>query len=64
MLEIRNRVYNSPVTLDNLERVKQYLGKLSKDRFYGVVELQFQDGELILIRKQESIKPGFLVIME
>lgn len=44
--------------------VERLLLKLSQDKFYGNVELMFQDGEIVLIRKQESIKPGLLVIVE
>lgn len=50
--------------LDILQGINKFLTELSDERFYGVVEFQFQDGELILIRKQESFKPKFLVVVE
>lgn len=64
MINLQNRLYNNQETVDNIERVSKFLNQLSRDRFYGVVELQFQEGELILVRKQETIKPGLLVIIE
>ncbi len=50
--------------LSVLEGIEKFIVNLSRDRFYGVVELQFQDGELILVRKQETFKPNFLVVVE
>ena len=38
--------------------VSQFLSRLSNDGFYGIVEIQFQDGHIILVRKQESLKPS------
>ncbi len=50
--------------LETLQGIATYIQKLSKERFYGILELQFQDGEFILLRKQETIKPNFLVVVE
>lgn len=52
------------MNLEVLEGLEKFVLNLSNERFYGVLELQFQDGELILIRKQESFKPSFLVVVE
>jgi len=52
------------MNLTVLEGLEKFVLNLSKDRFFGIVELQFQDGEIILVRKQETIKPSFLIVVE
>lgn len=49
---------------DLIQGIQRYLNKLNEEKFYGVIELQFQCGELVLLRKQESIKPSVLLIVE
>lgn len=44
--------------------VGEYLSKLSDERFYGVIEIQYQDGQIILVRKQETFKPNMFVLVE
>lgn len=46
------------------EGIDKFLVKLSDEGFFGTVELQFHGGELILVRKQETFKPNFLVVVE
>ena len=46
---------------DPLPGLTQYLLGLAEDGFYGVVEVQYQEGEIVLVRKQESFKPSFFV---
>lgn len=50
--------------LEVLNGLEKFVLNLSKERFYGILELQFQDGEIILVRKQETFKPSFLVVVE
>lgn len=40
-----------------LESVRRILGGLSEQGFYGSVELRFEAGHVVLLRKTESIKP-------
>lgn len=37
--------------------VTRLLSELEKAKFYGSLELKFESGEVVLIRKSESIKP-------
>lgn len=39
-----------------LESVQRILGSLSEQRFYGSVELRFEAGRVVLLRKTETIK--------
>lgn len=50
----------SPVMVN----VLKMLLRLSKDRFHGQVSLQFSDGQVVLVRKEETFKPGQLNISE
>jgi len=34
------------------------LDDLTRDRFYGSVELKFEAGKVVLVRKTENFKPG------
>jgi len=40
--------------MHSLERV---LNELARDRFYGSVEIKFEAGKPVLLRKTETIKP-------
>ena len=40
-----------------LESVQRILGSLSEQRFYGSVELRFEAGHVVLLRKTETLKP-------
>lgn len=35
----------------------ELIEKLIKEKFYGVLELRFEKGEVVHIRKTENIKP-------
>jgi hypothetical protein len=37
--------------------VNEILRSLEQSRFYGTVELKFESGRVVLIRKTETIKP-------
>lgn len=39
-----------------LESVQRILGSLSEQRFYSSVELRFEAGHVVLLRKTETIK--------
>jgi hypothetical protein len=41
--------------MDCVERV---LSQLEHDRFYGSVEIKYEAGKIVLLRKTETIKPG------
>lgn len=60
---------NDPVRRDDvrpmiIHGVAQYLGKLMTEEFYGVVQVQFQKGEIVLVRKEESFKPQIFLVYE
>ena len=38
--------------------VNDLLRSLEQSRFYGTVELKFESGRVVLIRKSETIKPS------
>jgi len=40
--------------------IEKLVRELEHQRFYGVVELKFESGRVVLIRKTESIKPNDL----
>lgn len=68
---MNNQIYNrerndaiSNVASDNVQRVCNFLYQLSGEKFYGDLNLKFQNGEIVLVNKQESFKPNFLVIVE
>lgn len=46
---------------DVVPGLAQYLQELGQMRFFGVVEVQYQDGEIVLVRKSESLKPAFFL---
>ena len=35
----------------------EILQRLERERFFGTVSFQFQAGDLVIIRKEETIKP-------
>ena len=38
--------------------VSEILRSLEQSRFYGTVELKFESGRVVLIRKTETLKPS------
>lgn len=40
-----------------IDNLATFLKDLSRSCFYGTVELQFINGELVLVRKEETFKP-------
>ena len=39
------------------QNVAELLCELEKSRFYGSLELKYEDGRLVLIRKSETYRP-------
>jgi len=37
--------------------VEQILNELSRERFYGTLEIKLESGKVVLLRKTETIKP-------
>ncbi len=40
-----------------MQSVEQVLSELARDRFYGSVEIKYEAGKPVLLRKTETIKP-------
>ena len=38
------------------EVIEKYVSEAQRQRFWGSIELTFQDGQLALVRKEETIK--------
>lgn len=38
--------------------IPQLLTKLERERFYGAIELKFEAGKVVLVRKTETFKPA------
>lgn len=60
MIQIHVRATDASV----LEGLKRYLTNLTDDQFFGVIEIQFVNGEIALVRKQESFKPAAFLVVE
>lgn len=41
-----------------MKRLDQLLTDLERQRFYGSVEIKFEAGKVVLLRKIETIKPA------
>ena len=41
-----------------MQSVERVLNELARDRFYGSVEIKFEAGKPVLLRKTETIKPA------
>ncbi|KKM97048.1 hypothetical protein LCGC14_1171990 [marine sediment metagenome] len=39
-----------------MQKLEQLLADLEKQRFYGSVEVKFESGRVVLVRKTETIK--------
>ncbi len=42
------------------DSIIQFLQSLADDAFYGSVDLKFQKGQIVCLRKEETIKPTHL----
>ena len=40
-----------------MNKVQEILRDLGRNRFYGTIEIKFESGKVILIRKSETFKP-------
>jgi len=40
-----------------MDKLIQIIKDLIQKQFYGIIELQFEAGKIVLIRKSETIKP-------
>lgn len=61
-IEIRLRSGDNGAAI--AEGVMRYILKLRNEEFYGTLEIHFQGGEVVLGRKQESMKPAFFLLAE
>jgi hypothetical protein len=43
-----------------MEKTVELLRKLSHDRFYGAVTLKFEAGRIVILKKEETLKPADL----
>ena len=41
-----------------MNAVASILSALERDRFYGAIELKYEAGRVVLLRKTETIKPA------
>ena len=39
------------------QNIPELINDLEQSRFYGSLELKYEDGRLVLIRKSETLKP-------
>lgn len=53
-----------PMNRSIVEGLGRFFCRLSNEQFFGVVEVQFQEGEIVLVRKQESFKPAKFLSVE
>lgn len=44
--------------MTSISTIEKLLTELEHERFYGAVELKFESGHVVLIRKTETIKPN------
>ena len=57
-MNIRIGVVEQRFDQNNLiDKVAVFLKDLSRNEFFGTVEIQFINGELVLVRKEETFKP-------
>ena len=48
----------NPATPDTIRRsVRAYLDRIEREHFYGVVELRYENGNAVHVRREESILP-------
>jgi len=40
-----------------MSQVEQILNELSREHFYGTLEIKLESGRVVLLRKTETIKP-------
>ncbi len=40
-----------------MPKLIELLKQLNKNKFYGSIEIKFENGEIVIIRKIENIKP-------
>jgi len=62
-----NQLYNREridAISDNIQTVCNFLFQLSNEKFYGDLNLKFQNGEIVLVKKEESFKPAYLVVVQ
>lgn len=42
--------------MTNQDQIPAFIVRLSRERFYGFVELKFEAGQIVLLRQTETIK--------
>jgi hypothetical protein len=53
-------VSEAPSVESALTQTIRFLARLGRERFFGKVTVNFQDGKIMLLHKEESIKPADL----
>jgi len=56
--DLRNNGYKVKVTNVKLEKVFNYLLNLASNDFYGKIVVTFEQGKVVHLKKEESLKPG------
>jgi hypothetical protein len=51
---------DAPAVESAMAQTIRLLARLGRERFFGKVTVNFQDGKIMLIHKEESIKPADL----
>ena len=44
-----------------IEKVVLFIKKLVKEKYYGILELRFEAGKIVHVRKSENFKPEDLI---
>jgi hypothetical protein len=64
MIHVRNYVVNGLESSPHLIKILKLILKLSRERYFGNINLQFSDGQIVLVKKEEVFKPGNINIVE
>lgn len=43
-----------------IERANEYLARLGREGFFGTIEFQFNNGNIVFVREVKTIKPSDL----
>jgi hypothetical protein len=50
--------YQGSTTMNTIHECQQLLTKLATEGFFGTISFQFKDGQVALIRREETILPS------
>ena len=48
--------------METVSGIARFIFKLCREGSYAVIEIQINDGDIILVRKQESFKPSAFLV--